>query len=75
MSDRRSLVNIRAIQEHLTKNEFHWVPTSVMWADGLTKHDKKLRAKFLEWLQSATATLREVSDPSKKNSTSEKFVH
>ena len=75
VSDRRSLVNIRAIQEHLTKNEFHWIPTSIMWADGLTKHDRKLRTKFSEWLQSPIATLREVGDPSKKNNTSEKIVH
>ena len=40
LSDKRSLVNIRAIQEVVPGSAFHWIPTSLMWADGLTKHSK-----------------------------------
>ena len=51
LTDRRSLVNIRAIQESVKPEQMHWIPTTIMWADGLTKCDPKLRETLMRWLQ------------------------
>ncbi|CAE7665208.1 GIP [Symbiodinium sp. CCMP2592] len=59
LSDKRSLVNIRAIQEVVSSDRYHWVPTTLMWADGLTKHSPELLVSLFEWLQEPTATLKE----------------
>ena len=48
LSDKRSLVNVRAIQEVVTADRFHWIPTGLMWADGLTKHSPELLIQFFE---------------------------
>ena len=61
LSDKRSLVNIRAIQEVVPGKFFHWVPTDLMWADGLTKHSRELQQSLHEWLQQPRVTLRKVS--------------
>ncbi|OLP87461.1 Carboxy-terminal kinesin 2 [Symbiodinium microadriaticum] len=29
----------------------NWIPTNLMWADGLTKHSQELQQSFHEWLQ------------------------
>ena len=58
LTDKRSLVNIRAIQEVVPGSNFHWVPTSLMWADGLTKASKELQQSLHEWLQQPRVTLR-----------------
>ncbi|CAE7834550.1 RE1 [Symbiodinium sp. CCMP2592] len=58
LSDKRSLVNVRAIQEVVSGNRFHWIPTDLMWADGLTKISHDLQASFHLWLQDPTATLK-----------------
>ena len=36
-----------------------WMPTEYMWADGLTKRDKHLRRRFLEWLGNVKVRLKE----------------
>ena len=61
LSDKWSLVNIRAIQEVVPGKFFHWVPTDLMWADGLTKHSRELQQSLHEWLQQPRVTLRKVS--------------
>ncbi|CAJ1364137.1 unnamed protein product [Effrenium voratum] len=58
-SDKRSMVNIRAIQETVAPSAMRWVPTQVMWADGLTKVDPVLRERFRAWLQEPLCQLRE----------------
>ncbi|CAE7534105.1 UCK2 [Symbiodinium necroappetens] len=58
LSDKRSLVNIRAIQEVVSGERFHWIPTTLMWADALTKQSVELQCTMHEWLQNPTATLK-----------------
>ena len=58
LTDKRSLVNVRAIQEVVSGDRFHWVPTHLMWADGLTKHSKELQQTLHSWLQAPLITLR-----------------
>ncbi|CAE7350990.1 GIP [Symbiodinium sp. KB8] len=59
LSDKRSLVNIRAIQEVVSAERFHWIPTSLMWADALTKQSLELQLSMHDWLQEPTATLKQ----------------
>lgn len=65
IEDKRSLVNVRSIQEFITAKTVHWVPTQYQMADCLTKISKDLRSKMLEWLSGSAIRLR--SDQSKKN--------
>ncbi|CAE7750496.1 RE2 [Symbiodinium sp. CCMP2592] len=58
LTDKRSLVNVRAIQEVVPGSNFHWVPTYLMWADGLTKSSKELQQSLHEWLQQPRVTLK-----------------
>ena len=57
LSDKRTLVSIRAIQETTSPEQIHWIPTRFQFADGLTKVDEKLRISFTTWLQSPTCIL------------------
>lgn len=50
LTDKRSLVNVRAIQEHVDSANMHWVPTHFQFADGLTKQDEHLRATNIQSL-------------------------
>lgn len=54
LTDKRSLVNIRAIQETLGPKQTRWIPTDLMHADGLTKMNPILRDNLLRWLQYPT---------------------
>ena len=54
LTDKRSLVNIRAIQETLSPKQTRWIPTHLMHADGLTKMNPILRDNLLRWLQFPT---------------------
>ena len=71
VSDKRSLVNIRSIQQTVSPKEMHWVPTRLMWADGLTKLDSSLLLRFAEWLRDPYVQLRDAGEPT-KNTTSVK---
>lgn len=51
LSDKRSMVNIRAMQESLSASQYRWVPTLLMFADGLTKISTSLRQTMSDWLQ------------------------
>ena len=52
LTDKRSLINIRSVQQTVSPRQVHWVPTSLMWADALTKLDSsKLLMSFTAWLQ------------------------
>ena len=73
-TEKRSLVNIRAMQECLSPDQYHWVPTFLMKADGLTKMDRKLRDEFTQWLQDPVAILSEQGVIDQKKNTSESLV-
>ena len=75
VSDKRSLVNIRAIQEVVDGQRIHWVPTSLQWADGLTKSSPDLRATFRKWLQKPRVILRGGMPKPKENNTGENVEH
>eukprot|EP00439_Symbiodinium_sp_Y106_P045572 s1978_g5.t2 len=51
VSDKRSLINIRSIQQSVKPKDFRWVPTEHMVADGLTKLDWKLTEQMSVFLQ------------------------
>ena len=72
VADKRSLVNVRSIQQTVSPKEMHWVPTRLMWADGLTKLDSSLLLRFAEWLADPFVQLRDTGEPT-KNSTSVKI--
>ena len=67
LTDKRSLVNIRAIQETVTPKQTRWVPTRLMVADGLTKLSTNLRHQLLQWLQNPIATLTDGSSKAKRD--------
>ena len=74
VTDKRSLINIRSVQETVSPQQVHWVPTSLMHADGLTKLDTQLMMELGLWLQDPRAQLREVREP-KKSKTSVKSCY
>ena len=74
IQDKRSLVNVRSIQEFVDARSIHWVPTVLQMSDGLTKISKDLREKLLEWLQKPLVVLRAEGEQSKKKYTSVKVA-
>eukprot|EP00435_Cladocopium_sp_Y103_P056706 s1320_g19.t1 len=56
--EKRAGLAIRAAQETIPPSDMRWVPTTAMWADGLTKADDGLRSVFLDWLRNPTVQLR-----------------
>ncbi|CAJ1434945.1 unnamed protein product [Effrenium voratum] len=58
LTDKRSMVNIRSIQEEITPRTVHGIPTTLMAADGLTKASKPLRQQLLQWIQEPIVQLR-----------------
>ncbi|CAK9010797.1 unnamed protein product [Durusdinium trenchii] len=85
ISDRRSLVSVRSVQEVMRPDQVHWIPTNYEFADGLTKVDEKLMYMFRAWLESPMAVLVEHPENAsilarledsvaKKKKTSEKIV-
>lgn len=68
VSDRRSLLQIRSVQQSIAPADMHWVPTEKMHADGLTKEDKRLRDNLQAWLQSPWSQLREAGASKTKTS-------
>ena len=65
--EKRVIISIRAIQDHVARDQIHWVPTELQWADGLTKTCVKLMSNFQSWLQKPWVKLRNTDLP-KKNS-------
>ena len=51
LTEKRTILDIIAIQEVIPPTHFRWVPTENMLADGLTKMDWKLVAKTTEFMQ------------------------
>ena len=57
LTEKRTIIQIRSIQEFVNPEDLRWTPTGVMWADGLTKVDASLLAEFQEWLRNPRVTL------------------
>ena len=50
-TEKRTMIAIRSTQDFICEDDCRWVPTTVMWADCLTKEDKELCAAFQDWLR------------------------
>ena len=61
LSEKRSLINVRSVQQVLAPNQIHWVPTGLMHADNLPKYDVKLQERMRIWLKNPTVQLRETA--------------
>ena len=59
VTDKRSMVQIRSIQQALRPSQIHWIPTQLMAADGLTKIDQMLREMLRQWCNIPKVQLRE----------------
>ena len=57
LTDKRSLCNVRAIQETVDKSRMHWLPSNCQFADGLTKVSELLRTTFRKWLNAPFSIL------------------
>lgn len=59
VEDKRTIISVRSIQQYITGDNTHWVPTDLMWADGMTKYSLKLMAMLHLWLQHPYVMLRD----------------
>ncbi|CAE7366584.1 GIP [Symbiodinium natans] len=59
-SEKRTTISIRSIQDYISPEQVHWVPTDLMHADVLTKHSTTLRDNFIKWLRNPTVQLKEL---------------
>ena len=57
-SEKRVIIDVRSIQQHVGRQEIHWVPTDLMFCDCLTKISKALMTTFQQWLQQPWIQLR-----------------
>ena len=57
LTEKRTVIQIRSIQEFVSPEDLRWTPTGVMWADALTKVDLPLLADFQQWLRDPLVTL------------------
>ena len=61
-SEKRTMISIRSIQDYISPEQVHWVPTTLMHADVLTKHSVSLREDFIRWLRNPTVQLVELDE-------------
>lgn len=66
LTDRRSMVQIRSVQQSMGPKQIHWIPTGIMHADPLTKLDAKLRAQMVDWLRKPFVKLRDDGEATTK---------
>lgn len=59
LTDKRSMVQIRSVQQALRPSQVRWLPTALMMADSLTKLDVKLRENLRRWCLMPLVQLRE----------------
>ena len=57
LTEKRTIIQVRSIQEFVNPEDLRWTPTGVMWADALTKVDVSLLAAFQSWLRNPQVTL------------------
>ena len=72
--EKRTMISIRSIQDYISPEQVHWVPSELMHADVLTKHSLSLRSDFLEWLRSPKVQLKEESQHRKEKQYQCEFV-
>ena len=60
-SDKRSMINVRSVQQVVKPSNVHWIPTRLMHCDGLTKLDKQLQNNLREWCKRPWCQLRDDS--------------
>ena len=58
LTEKRTIISVRSIQDFLSEQQVHWVPTTAMWADALTKVDAELIATFQRWLAAPFVQLK-----------------
>ena len=56
-SEKRVIIDIRSVQQHIGRQEIHWVPTHLMFCDCLTKIS--MMQDFQKWLQKPWIKLRD----------------
>ena len=66
ISDKRSMINIRSVQQVVKPSNVHWVPTKIMHCDGLTKLDKQLQENLRKWCMKPWCQLRDDNSMSKQ---------
>ena len=66
-TEKRTIIDIRSLQQYVNRETEHWVPTQYMYADCLTKVSKQLLTSFQSWLQNPTLVLRDNTPRPKKN--------
>ena len=54
--EKRSLINVRSVQQILLPHQIRWVPTHLMHADNLTKHDSKLHEQIVDGLSNCATS-------------------
>ena len=57
LSEKRTIIAVRSIQDFIQPQDVRWTPTDVMWAGALTKESAELLARFHEWLKRPIVTL------------------
>ena len=72
LTDKRSMVQVRSIQQSFSPEAVRWVPTHLQFSDGLTKADQMLREVLRKWCQKPWV---QIKDDSAKTKTSVNFVN
>ena len=73
VSDKRSLINIRSVQQCVKPEDFRWVPTNLMAADGLTKLDWKLTEVLNKFLRNPKLQLTDQVQKESKTSAKDRI--
>ena len=72
--EKRTMISIRSIQDFISPQQVHWVPSELMHADVLTKHSVTLRSDFLQWMRSPKVQLKEETEHRKEKQHQCEFV-
>ena len=59
LEEKRTILDITSIREHIAANNFRWVPSAGQHADGLTKLDRSLMQRLTALMQSPYVRLQE----------------
>ena len=63
LEEKRTLIDIASIRESMRSDHVHWVPTTEMKADGLTKDAPALRIALTAFMMNPIVSLRDPNDP------------
>ena len=59
LEEKRTILDITSIREHIAANNVRWVPSAEQHADGLTKLDRSLMQRLTALMQSPYVRLQE----------------